>query len=36
MHVNAIRPGDGLPATSIVATVVNSSSDWTLGLVRST
>jgi hypothetical protein len=34
MHVAMISPIDGVPATSIVVTVVSSSSDWTLGLVR--
>jgi hypothetical protein len=35
-QVSAIRPSDGDPAISIVVTVVNSSSDCTFGLVRST
>jgi hypothetical protein len=35
-QVSATSDTFGSPATSMVITVVNSSSDWTLGLVRST
>ena len=34
--VSRISPSDGLPATSIVATVVSSSSSWTRGFVSVT
>ena len=34
-QVSATSPSDGSPATYIVVTVVNSSSDWTFGLVIS-
>src|SRR3979490_3374890 len=33
MQVARISPSDGLPATSIVVTVVSSSSSWTFGFV---
>ena len=34
-QVRATRPSDGSPATYMVVIVVNSSSDWTFGLVIS-
>ena len=36
MQVSSTSTGEGSPATYIVATVMSSSSDWTLGLVSST
>jgi len=35
-HVSRTSRSEGVPATYIVVTVVNSSSDWTLGFVSVT